>query len=164
MHSAACKTILRLRENPKHFKLAVNAGIAHELGHLILQHQSRIDRALSEMNRYKGKWQFFNPKKWISILNYFKVVKACEREADKFATTSLQDGLKGIEVGFRTWQASLLELRHSTQLDWKNRLLMKLLISPWGNPLTLYFTHGSFDQRIAWAREDHISKAKKTEY
>jgi hypothetical protein len=155
MHIAACKTILRLRENPEQFKLAINAGIAHELAHVILKHGEKIRTARLSTVPYSGKWHFLNPKKWICFWNYLSVIKQCEREADHFASTSLKKGLEGIEIGFRAWQTSLIELRQSAALGWQDWLLMKLIISPWGNPLPLYFTHGTFDQRIKWAREDH---------
>jgi hypothetical protein len=152
MHIAACKTILRLRENPEQFKLAINAGIAHELAHVILKHGEKTGKLADS-----GKWHLLNPKKWVHFWNKMNVSKQCEREADCFASTSLKKGVEGIEIGFRAWQESLIELRQSPLLGWRDRLLLKLMISPWGNPLPFYFTHGSFDQRIKWAHEDHKS-------
>jgi hypothetical protein len=154
MHIAACKTILRLREDPKKFQLAAKAGIAHELAHVVLKHCDIIQPAQNELNKYEGNWYWLNPNKWMSYWKMLSLTKQCEREADQFASTKIKNGVDGIVIGFRAWQNSLIELRQNSALPWKDRLLFKIMVSPWGNPLPLFLTHGSFDQRIHWAQND----------
>jgi hypothetical protein len=154
VHIAACKTILRLRENPQKFQLAVSAGIAHELGHVILKHGERIQATRKQLLGYQGKWGLLNPYKWMYHWKLISLIKQCEREADQFAATRLNKGVEGIVIGFRTWQASLLDLKQNSALGWRDRILLKVMVSPWGTPLPFYFTHGSFDQRINWAQQD----------
>lgn len=153
-HIAACKTILRLRENPEKFQLAVSAGIAHELGHVILKHGKRIQATRNPILEYQGKWDLLNPYKLMYHWKLLSLIKQCEREADQFAATRLSKGVEGIVIGFQTWQASLLDLKQNSDLGWRDRLLLNVMVSPWGTPLPLYFTHGSFDQRINWAQQD----------
>lgn len=152
MHIAACKTILRLRENPQKFQLAFSAGVAHELGHVILKHNEKIRAACYPLSI--GNLTWMNPRKWYYHWKLLSTIRQCEREADRFASTGLRRGVDGIVIGFRTWQDSLIALRESSALPWRDRLFLKLMVSPWGNPLPLYFTHGSFDQRIRWASQD----------
>lgn len=124
IEAAAAKTILRLKQDPQGIK-ALRAGIVHELGHVALGHC------------------FPNEKS----------SKQIEKEADAYAVTHLHDGLEGIKIGFDAWQKSLQAVRSSASFCWKDRLLMHLLITPYGNLIPLYFTHGFFETRIQQAEE-----------
>jgi hypothetical protein len=124
IHCAAAKTMLRLKEDPQGMK-ALRAGIVHELGHVALNHDSH------------------------STLS----VRTMEKEADAYAATRLHDGLEGIQIGFTAWQDSLRDVRNNPCFDIKTRLLMRLLITPNGNLLPLYFSHGFFETRIKQAAD-----------
>lgn len=121
IEAAAAKTILKLKADPQGMK-ALRTGLVHELGHVALKH--------SESHGW---------------------IKDKEREADLYAVKHLPDGLEGMEIGFAAWQASLRAVRSSSAFNWKTRLLMRLLITPNGNLLPLYFTHGFFEERIKQA-------------
>lgn len=76
-----------------------------------------------------------------------------EREADCYAVENLgKDAIDGMQIGFQTWQESLRELRSSPLLNWKDRILAKLAITPAGNPIELLFSHGSFEGRLRQAK------------
>ena len=131
IHSAAAKTILKLKEDPKGMK-ALRAGIAHELGHIALKHSYN-----SSLSVYKK-----------------------EQQADAYAATRLHDGLEGIRIGFTALQNSLREVRKSPSFDTKTKWLMQFLITPGGNLLPLYFTHGFFETRIKQAEKAVQQKIK----
>lgn len=147
LHMATCKVILRLRENPKQFQLAIRAGIAHELAHVILHKEKMNQLSLMDL-KYRGWKHVFNPYKWVEKFKILSLLRKMESEADHFAATNLREGVEGIVIGFRTWQNTLIELRKCKKLSLQDRLILKFLISPKGTPLPLILTHGSFDQRI----------------
>jgi len=124
LEAAAAKTIIKLKQDPEGIK-ALRAGIVHELGHVALMHG------------------FFREKS----------SKVKEKEADLYVIKHLHDGLEGIKIGFEAWQKSLQAVRSSSSFSWKNRILMHLLITPKGNFLPIYFTHGFFETRIKQAEE-----------
>ncbi len=119
VEAAAAKTIVKLKQDAEGIK-ALRAGIAHELGHVALGHC------------------FENKKSSYEI----------EKEADLYAASHLPDGLEGIKIGFAAWQASLQAVRSNSNFSWSDRILMRILITPGGNLLPLYFSHGFFETRI----------------
>lgn len=119
LESAAAKTIIKLKQDPQGIK-ALRAGIAHELGHVALGHCFQHQKS------------------------HFEI----EKEADLYAAKHLPDGLDGIKIGFDAWKKSLQSVRSNPNFCWKDRILMRILITPNGNLLPLYFTHGFFETRI----------------
>lgn len=119
LESAAAKTIIKLKQDPQGIK-ALRAGIAHELGHVALGHCFQHQKSKCEI----------------------------EKEADLYAAKHLSDGVDGIKIGFDAWKKSLQSVRTNPTFYWKDRILMRILITPNGNLLPLYFTHGFFETRI----------------
>lgn len=124
IEAAAAKAIVKLKQDPQGIK-ALRAGIAHELAHVILGHTHDQQKSSSQK----------------------------EKEADIFAAKHLPDGLEGIKIGFEAWQKSLQAVRSWTKFSWKDTILSRLLITPGGNILPLYFTHGFFETRIRQAEQ-----------
>jgi hypothetical protein len=124
IEAAAAKTIIKLKQDPQGIK-ALRAGIVHELGHVALGH----------------------------CPTGAKSTKDKEKEADIYAVKHLHDGLEGIKIGFDAWQKSLQAVRTDSSFSLWTRILMRLLITPGGNLLPLYFSHGFFETRIKQAEE-----------
>lgn len=127
IEAAVAKTILKLKADPQGMK-ALRTGLAHELGHVALNHSfSR------------------------------KPSKEIEKEADLYAIKHLPDGLEGMKIGFSAWQECLRAVRSCPTFNWKTRLLVRLIITPRGDLVPLFFTHGFFDTRIKQAEQFRLS-------
>ena len=125
IEAAAAKTILKIKQDPHGIK-ALRAGIVHELGHVALGHCSPSCKKSS---------------------------KEMEKEADIYAVKNLHDGLEGIKIGFDAWKKSLQAVRSDSSFSLLTRIFMRVLITPGGNLLPLYFSHGFFETRIKQAEE-----------
>lgn len=176
---AAIKTILKVRMDPS--KKALKAGLVHELGHVVLKHSGSSAPTYQAASAWGHKISILTcgtaltsmaltsslsiggviAALGLSVLaNYgtkYGILcskhKDVEREADLYAVKMLKDGAEGVRLGFTAWRESLKELRSAEQLSLKDRLFINLLTTPSGELIPLFFTHGSFADRIQRAEK-----------
>ncbi|MEC7838956.1 MAG: M48 family metalloprotease [Chlamydiota bacterium] len=158
---AIFRTFLRMRQDPTKAKLAFRSMIAHELGHIHLNHCEKSEKFCN-----RAKIAIIVTSVALSILTgiftaplillvgflFYKFLVLCntkhhENQADRFAAQRMKDAADGAEYGFNCAKQGFSDMKKCKALTRTEKLFTTFSVIK-GNFLPLNFTHGTFGGRI----------------